>query len=476
MSKATPDAIVSAFGRLAACAPAAPLVVSPGRNAVTTGELDALGRAAEVALGPLPSTPMPIGLAAPNGPGFLAGFLALRRRRAIVLLLDAHSPASEIRRVAAALGAEALLTCPEAWPAGPAGFTCELLSPTTSASYPAGTSVVKLTSGSTGQPRGVAVTSDALAADDAALAASMGLRAQERIVAAIPLAHSYGFSSVALPALIRGSLVVVPGPQGPLSALAAAHEAGASFLPTVPAYLQALLKMSKPPTWPATLRLVVSAGAPLSPETATRFRETYGLPVHTFYGASECGGICYDREGYAGERGTVGAPVDGVRVTLDSSAESGEGIVNVVSPALALGYYSDGESSRFGGRFQTNDIASWAGSELRILRRMDAMINVRGRKVDPSEIERVVSTLPGVEGVVALGLRNAGGGDLLRVVIACPVRRVAYADVLAHCRTHLPDHKVPRSIIVVSELPRTSRGKVDRTALLGPDSESRLDG
>jgi acyl-CoA synthetase (AMP-forming)/AMP-acid ligase II len=443
---------------------------------VTVGELDALARAAEVSLGHLASTPMPIGLAAPNGPGFLAGFLALRRRGAVVLLLDAQSPASELRRVAAELGAEALLSCPDAWPDGPAGFRCEALSPMARAPYPAGTTVVKLTSGSTGQPRGVAVTSDALAADDAALAASMGLRAQERIVAAIPLAHSYGFSSVALPALIRGSLLVVPGPQGPLSALAAAHEAGASFLPTVPAYLQALLKMSKPPIWPASLRLVVSAGAPLSPETATRFRETYGLPVHAFYGASECGGICYDREGYAGERGTVGAPVDGVRITLDSSGESGEGIVNVASPALALGYYSDGETSRFGGRFQTSDIASWAGTELRVLRRIDAMINVRGRKVDPSEIERVVSTLPGVEDVVALGMRNAGGGDLLRVVIACPARRVAYADVLAHCRTHLPDHKVPRSIIVVSELPRTSRGKVDRTALLRPDSESRLDG
>jgi long-chain acyl-CoA synthetase len=476
MSKATPDAIVSAFGRVAARAPSAPLLVSPGQSPVAVGALDALARAAESTLGNLPSTDRVIGLAVPNGPAFLAGFLALRRRGAIVLLLDAQSPASELRRVAAALGASALLTCPEAWPTGRAGFSSETLSPAPSAPYPPGTSVVKVTSGSTGQPRGVAVSSDALAADDAALASSMGLRAQERIIAAIPMAHSYGFSSVALPALIRGSLLVVPAPQGPLSALAAAHETGATFLPTVPAYLQALLKMSKPPSWPATLRLVVSAGAPLLPATALGFRKTYGLPVHTFYGASECGGICYDREGDAGERGTVGEPVEGVRVTLDSSGHAAEGVVSVASPALALGYRGGGETKLFGNRFQTSDVASWAGSELRILRRMDSMINVRGRKVDPSEIERVVSTLPGVEDVVALGVPGPGAGDLLRVVIACPVRRVAYADVLAHCRTHLPDHKVPRSIIVVSEIPRTSRGKVDRTALLAQESESRLDG
>jgi long-chain acyl-CoA synthetase len=476
MAMANPDAIVSAFGRLVARAPAAPLLVSPGQDSVATGDVDALARAVEDVLGGVPSTDMPIGLAAPNGSGFLAGFLALRRRGAIVLLLDAQSPPSELRRVAAALGAKAILTCSEAWPTQAAAFSCEALAPMASAPYAAGTSVVKLTSGSTGQPRGVTVTSDALAADDAALATSMRLRADERIVAAIPMAHSYGFSSVALPALMRGSLLVVPGPQGPLSALTAAHEAGASFLPTVPAYLQALLKMAKPPKWPTTLRLVVSAGAPLSPDTALRFRKTYGLPVHAFYGASECGGICYDRDGDAGERGTVGEPVDGVRVTLDVSGSAGEGIVSIASPALALGYHSGGEAILFGERFQTNDVASWAGSELRILRRLDSMINIRGRKVDPSEIERVVSTLPGVEDVVAVGLPNAGAGDLLRVVIACPVRRVAYADVLAHCRSHLPDHKVPRSIIVVSKIPRTSRGKVDRTALLAPDSESRLNG
>ncbi len=197
--------------------------------------------------------------------------------------------------------------------------------------------------------------------------------------------------------------------------------------------------------------------------------------MHGFYGASECGGICYDRFGDAAERGTVGAPVEGVRVSLDPLAQAGEGVVSVVSPALALGYYTRDATRLFDGRFQTNDVASWTGSELRILRRMDSVINIRGRKVDPSEIERVVSTLAGVEEVIALGVPDLRAGDqMLRVVIACRARPMAYADVLAHCRTHLPDHKVPRSIIVVPEIPRTTRGKVDRLALL-TRAEERLD-
>jgi long-chain acyl-CoA synthetase len=477
MSKAIPDAIVAAFGQLVRQGHEGPLLVSPGQEPIRVGEIDALARAAERALAGLRSIETPMGLVAPNGPGFLAGFLALRRQGAITLLLDAQAPPSELRRVAATLGAGALLVCSEAWPHGPAAFTCEALTPMVAPGYPAGTTVVKVTSGSTGEPRGVAVSSEALIADDAALATTMGLVPAERIVAALPMSHSYGFSSVVLPALVRGSTLVLPAPTGPLSALAAAHEAGATFFPTVPAYLQALLKISRPPAWPSTLRRVVSAGAPLSPDTAVSFRKTYGLPVHTFYGASECGGICYDREGGAGERGSVGPPVDGVRVTLDSSGRKGEGVVSVASPAVALGYHDRSETRLFGGRFETSDVAGWAGSELRLLRRIGSVINVRGRNVDPSEIERVVSTLPGVLEVVAIGVPDPGAGEhLLRVVIACGTRPLAYADVLAHCRAQLPDHKVPRSIFVVAEIPRTARGKVDRKALLVRDSENRLDG
>src|SRR5262249_14836610 len=139
--------------------------------------------------------------------------------------------------------------------------------------------------------------------------------------AAIPLSHSYGLSSLVLPALLRGTPLVLPEEDGLLAPFAAAAAAGATVFPTVPAYVEALLKLSHPPAWPPSLRLVIAAGAPLQPATARRFRETFGLPVHVFYGASECGGICYDREGSAGERGTVGTPVQGVEVELVAGGE-----------------------------------------------------------------------------------------------------------------------------------------------------------
>jgi enterobactin synthetase component F len=188
------DPILHAFDRLARRAPLAPLAVSPERRA-TVGDVDALARAAGSLLaerGLVPGTL--VGLAAANGPGFLASLLALRRAGFAVLLLDARTPATEASRILTALDAPALLRCPTGWPQGAgdwslAGTPGPGTTTPLSALFP-GTSVVKLTSGSTGAPRGIATPSEALMADDAALTATMGLSGEDRLLTTIPLSHS----------------------------------------------------------------------------------------------------------------------------------------------------------------------------------------------------------------------------------------------------------------------------------------------
>src|SRR6185295_19399004 len=114
----------------------------------------------------------------------------------------------------------------------------------------------------------------------------------DRIASAVPMSHSYGFTTVALSAIVRGLTVILPSSDGPFASLEAAETLGATIFPTVPSYIGALLKMSEPPAWPAQIRLAISAGALLAPQIAARFRATYGVPIHVFYGSSECGGIC----------------------------------------------------------------------------------------------------------------------------------------------------------------------------------------
>jgi long-chain acyl-CoA synthetase len=308
-----------------------------------------------------------------------------------------------------------------------------------------------------------------LLADEAALARTMGFRDDDRLLGALPLSHSYGFTTLALSALVRGLTLVLPSDRGPFAPLAAARELGATIFPTVPAYFQALLKMSQPPTWPDELRLAISAGAVLPSTTAVQFRETYGQPVHVFYGSSECGGICYDREGGAAERGTVGTLVEGVRISLRpiDSDDVKEGLVPVVSAGVGETYLPDRDSRLGSGRFETNDVGAWQDGELVLRRRVDRVINLRGRKVDPSEVERVLAALDGVDEAVVIGVTSPGGGEeIVRAVVACAAGRLNYQRVAAWCRHKLADHKVPRSVIIVDAIPRTSRGKIDRAALL----------
>jgi long-chain acyl-CoA synthetase len=474
------DPLLRAFELALGRDPGRALVASPGRTA-TAAEVDGWAAALAARLEGAGVGPgAAVGMAVPNGPLFLAALVALRRRGAAALLLDARAPEAARRRVAGEVGASHLLAARCGWPAGgdgPAdGWRLDRIAPRAAAGA-AGAEVIKLTSGSTGAARGIAATTAALLADHAALSATMGIGAGDRLVAAIPFSHSYGLSSLVLPALTGGAALVVPDDDGPFAPLDDARAAGATVFPTVPAYLDALARTAEPPPLPPSLRLVLTAGAPLSAATSARFRERFGLAVHVFYGASECGGICYDREGGAAERGTVGAPVAGVEVAAEPPPDGGAdagcdsaggdgGRVAVRSAAVASGYLPAGDPRLGGGRFLTQDLGAWKNGELALTGRLDDLINVKGKKVNPREVERVLLALDGVDDVRVFGAVGPARGEaVVRAVIACRPGAVARDQVLAWCRERLSDHQVPRSVSLVGEIPRTERGKIDRAAL-----------
>lgn len=473
--------IVEAFSRLAPARANDAMLASPLRQA-TFGEVESLSIAVSGRLAAAGISPGAlVGLSVPNGPAFFAGLLGLRRAGMVPLLLDPFAPEEDRQRAVSELRAASVLSCSAAWPSSADEFQLSADGPPPHQSaLPPEIAIVKLTSGSTGAPRGVAMREDQLLADEDALADSMGFLGSDRLLCVLPLSHSYGFTTLALSSMVRGLPLILPSTPGPFAPLDAARLLGATVFPTVPAYLQALLKLSEPPAWPEQLRLVISAGAVLPSHTAVQFRQTYGRSVHVFYGSSECGGICYDRVGDAAERGTVGTPVAGVRLSLAPADgdDSDEGVVTVESRAVGVTYLPEVDSRLIGGRFLTRDKAAWRGDELALLSRLDDVINLRGRKVDPSEVEKVLAALDGVDEAVVIGVGSPDGrDDIVRAVVVSTTGQLDYERVAAWCRGRLADHKVPRSIIIVAALPRTTRGKIDRAALraleFGRDSSNR---
>ena len=468
------DPILTAFDHLVSGRGESILVASPEQNA-SVADVNGLTDLVKthVSDSELPTEGL-VGPAALNGPGFFSGYLGLRRAGFRVLLIDWPVPVAELDRTLLALRAVGALIVKKPWPDQPGDFEfrpgCAV---ETGVELSADVSTVRLTSGSTGLPRGIAHTSEALLNDDQALRDTMGLQ-DERVLAATPLSHAYGFSSVFLPALSCGWTVVVPGDGGPFGVTDASLAGRVTFLPTVPAYLNSLLKLKEPPTLSNSLRLIISAGAPLRPETAIRFKEVYDRDVHVFYGASEVGGITYDREGSAAVRGTLGSPVKGVKIDLvpDDPNEPGSGIVEVKSASAAVGYYPAPESSLQGGRFTTSDIGRFEGSELVLLGRVNDVINVRGKKVSPREVQALIENLPGVdEAVVVKAPAADGSGDTVQALVAAHEHTLTDVELLDACKTELAVHKIPRRFRIVDSIPRTPRGKIDHEAVLAILSE-----
>jgi len=466
------DPIVVAFERFAERHGDRPLLLCSA-GVVTAGDLAALARAAARTLRTARlEARSPVGLCGANGAGFLAAFLACRRAGHPVALFDPGATPRERGDTARRLGLAAILTtAPGAGLSGAAGdevFRLTRRAARRRTETPADTAVIKLTSGSTGRPRGVASTAEALLADDAAIRAAMGIGDADRLVAAVPFAHSYGLSSLVVPALTRGIPLLLPDSGSPLAPWLAAQALGGTVLPTVPAFVAGLLALGEAPPWPATLRLLVTAGAPLWPETAALLRRRYGRSAHVFYGASECGGISYDPSGESGERGTAGIPLPGVRLRLEPvpGAPARAGRLSVASPSTGLTYLPQPDPALGSGRFLTPDLARRRGDEVVLLGRLDAVINVRGRKIDPREVERHIARLRPVRDVVVHAVPAARGGEpRVRAVIACAAGSLDGASVRRWCRGRLGDHKVPREILIVPALPLTARGKIDREAV-----------
>lgn len=462
------DSLLRAFADRLAFAPDEPILVSTeGTATPATVEAIAAGIADDPAAAALEPGDA-AAVAAENGAGFLGLLLGLRRRGATVVLFDRNATSAEIERACSRFPIRLVARCRTAWPRHPGDWS---LRPVTGVpgKLERSVAVVKLTSGSTGEPRGAATPADALLADDEALRRSMGIGPEDRLLATVPFSHSYGLSSLVVPALARGMRLILPVGSDPFAPLRAARALGATVFPTVPAYLEGLLRTDTGPDALGGLRRVITAGARLQPETAARFRRRFGQPAHVFYGASECGGIAFDRSGEAGERGEVGEPIDGVRIDLEptpDAAEPGTGRVAVRSPAVTAGYLPDPDPRLAGGRFVTDDLGRLDGGRLTLIGRLGNVINVRGKKVDPSEVEAVIARQPGVDEVRVLGFAGAGSaGESVHAFVACAPGAVTEEALRRWCVPRLTDFKVPRRFVLVERLPRNDRGKIDRRAL-----------
>jgi acyl-coenzyme A synthetase/AMP-(fatty) acid ligase len=320
--------------------------------------------------------------------------------------------------------------------------------------------MLKLTSGSTGKPKGIVASEACLVADAEQIIATMGIRPDDVNFGAIPFSHSYGFSNLVTPLLLQGTRVVVSNDYLPQAILDSCNRYGCTVMPGIPMVFDHLIAAAGGEL--ESVRTLISAGAPLAPSTSRRFRERFGLPIHTLYGCSECGAITFDRAGASVERGTVGAAMEGVTLALD------HGRLAVTGPNVALGYLLDGATFQPfpSGRFVADDLAEVReDGEVVLTGRAGDLIITAGKKVNPREVEQVILQLDGVRQAKVYGEPAGARGEVVAAaVVASP--DVTREQVRAFCRERLSLHKVPRIVKLIEQIPVDDRGKVKRAALM----------
>jgi long-chain acyl-CoA synthetase len=397
-----------------------------------------------------------------NHPDWPSLFLACLRKQLVVLPLEQtisdeqkQSAFKVCRVVAAALSS---------------GENVQILPPETAAATKDGSandwgndrpSLLKLTSGTTAAPRAVRFRSEQLLADCENICETMGIGQRDLNFGVIPISHSYGFSNLLTPLIVRGVSLVLSNdrmPRAIIDGLAATH---ATVFPGMPVFYQSFCEMEEAPSLP-DLGLCISAGAPLAPETAQAFCRKFGREIHSFYGASECGGICYVRKGQL-VPGFVGEAMSGVeieQVERDNSAS----LIRVRSRAVADGYFPEPDEDKLGnGIFVPDDLLERTAGGYRIVGRSSDLINVAGKKVHPAEVEAEILRCRGVRTAIVFGRESERRNE---EIAACVIAKgLSEKELLAHCRARLSSWQVPRRIYFVDAIPVNERGKTSRREL-----------
>lgn len=388
----------------------------------------------------------------PNSLEFIAAFGAILKQKLVAILIDRDATDTEVGKILGHFSARGLV-----YRSG--GEVLISARQADCIGVPEGARLIKLTSGSTGMPKGIVASEANLLADCLNICATMDIRSGDVNLGAIPMSHSYGFSNLVTPLLAQGTPIVISNDYLPQSVMNLCNRFGCTIAPLIPMVFDHLLAAAAGEF--TTVRTFISAGAPLPPVVSRKFRERFGTPIHTFYGCSECGGITYDRDGAAVERGTVGQAMDNVRLTSD------RGRLTVRGDNVALGYLLD--ASTFEpfdrGRFLADDLIELRGDgEVAITGRASELINTAGKKVNPREVEQVLLQIEGVREVKVYGEPAGARGEVVAAaVVASP--DVTREQIRSWCREHLSLHKVPRIIKLIESIPVDERGKVKRAAL-----------
>ena len=336
---------------------------------------------------------------------------------------------------------------------------------------------ILFTSGTTARPKGVMQTHDNLVANSMnSWNTAMHREPGEATLLTLPLAHSFGLG-VILSGYRFGnrSILMRRFDAGQALKLIEQHKVKAmSGVPTMFVDMLAHPDAHRYDT-SSVKRWVVGAAA-MPTEQLLEFERKFGGTMYVGYGLSEAGpGVAADREGMPRKPGSTGVPLEGVLVKIvgDDGVELPRGQVGeicVSGASVSPGYYEnqEGTAETFrNGWLHTGDLGYLdEDGYLFVVDRMKDLIIRGGLNIYPRDVEEVIHTHPAVQEVAVVGVPDTRmGEEVCAYLVARPGVGVSAEEIIAHCHANLAKYKTPRYVQIVSNLPKTNIGKIQRKEL-----------
>lgn len=465
----------------------APAMVTP-EGRLTAGEIrrHAMAVARQLEQGGI-SEGSVVALAIPNGLEFLPALLAIALRSCVVALTSPKLGVQGFTDILKHIAPVALLSTLDFATVGRPGSAIDsrqvgehsvsrqiqirrLSEGRPATTLPPDTAAIKFSSGSTGIAKGICLTASNLETETETVVHGLGVTGATRLIAPVPLFHSYGFDLGVLASLATGAPLYVSDGFVPRRALEQLVATAPAVFLGVPVMYRLLLE-GHPQRLPS--HRLISCTAPLDAATIHHFAQAFGVPVCQHYGASEAGAVTlHDLDDVLDHPDAVGRPMRNVIVRITdpdghdlAPGEPGEVVVS--SGAVAAGYVMGAppRSPFSAGTYAMGDVGVLDQSGfLTIQGRLDDLINVGGFKVAPAEVCRALDAHPAIRESAVTGHRD-GRGEMTVYAMVAAHTPVTEAELIRHCQERLAEYKIPRRIDVLRELPRGPTGKVR----LGPE-------
>jgi fatty-acyl-CoA synthase len=331
-------------------------------------------------------------------------------------------------------------------------------------------SIIILTSGTTGTPKGANRSTPPTLAPIGGILSHVPFKANEVTSLPAPMFHALGFLHGTI-AMFLGSTLVLRRKFKPPLVLEDIAKYKVTAMVVVPVMLSRILdaveKMDKKPDL-SSLKIVFISGSQLGAELASRALKDLGPVIYNMYGSTEIAfATIAGPKDLEKNAATVGPVVKGVKVKIldDNGKELPQGDVGRIFVGNAFpfeGYTGGGHKQIIDGLMSSGDVGYFdEDGLLYVSGRDDEMIVSGGENVFPAEVEDLISGHPDVVEATAIGVEDKEWGHRLRAFVVKKGDAAVDEDAIKHyVRDHLARYKVPREVVFLDELPRNPTGKV----------------